>query len=47
LHTNMAVVLARLGRLSEAQAELETAMRINPGFEPAKKMLAQLKAQAK
>ncbi|HYL97033.1 MAG TPA: tetratricopeptide repeat protein, partial [Terriglobales bacterium] len=39
LRTKMALMLARLGRLPEAQQELEAALKIDPNFQPAKQML--------
>jgi tetratricopeptide (TPR) repeat protein len=39
IRTKTALMLARLGRLPEAQAELETALKIDPNFQPAKQML--------
>jgi len=39
LLTKTALMLARLGRLSEAQSELEAALKIAPDFQPAKQML--------
>lgn len=43
LHTKMALMLARLGRFPEAQTELETALKIDPKFAPAERMLADVK----
>ena len=43
LHSNLGMVLARLGRVSEARSELETALRMDPNLEPAKKALEQLR----
>lgn len=40
LHTSLGAALARLGRMNEARNELETAVRLNPNFEPAQKLLA-------
>jgi Flp pilus assembly protein TadD len=39
VHTKMGLMLARLGRLAEAHTELETALKIDPNFAPAKQML--------
>jgi tetratricopeptide (TPR) repeat protein len=39
LHTSLGAALARLGKMDEARAELETAVRLNPNFEPAQKLL--------
>jgi len=43
LHSSLGVVLARLGRISEARSELETALRMDPNLAPAKKALEQLR----
>ncbi len=40
LHTSLGEALAQLARLTEAQAEFEAALRINPNFQPAKRALA-------
>ncbi len=40
LHTSLGAALARLGRTNEARSELETAIQLNPNFEPAQKLLA-------
>lgn len=42
LHTSLGAALARLGRMSEAQAELQSALRVNPNFEPAQRILAEI-----
>jgi tetratricopeptide (TPR) repeat protein len=42
LHTSLGAALARLGRMSEAQAELQSALRANPNFEPAQRILAEI-----
>ncbi|MDR3700823.1 MAG: tetratricopeptide repeat protein [Candidatus Sulfopaludibacter sp.] len=34
VHTKMALMLARLSRLAEAQSELEAALKLDPGFAP-------------
>jgi tetratricopeptide (TPR) repeat protein len=47
LHTKTALMLARLGQLPEAQAELETALKIDPNFQPAKQMLQDILARLK
>ncbi len=39
LHTSLGAAFARLGRREEARTELETAVRLNPAFEPAQKLL--------
>jgi tetratricopeptide (TPR) repeat protein len=39
IHTKSALMLARLNRLSEAQSELESALKLNPDFAPAKRLL--------
>jgi tetratricopeptide (TPR) repeat protein len=41
---NHALPLARLGRLDEAQAELETALRMAPGYAKARELLAEIQA---
>jgi tetratricopeptide (TPR) repeat protein len=46
-HTKAALMLARLARLTEAQAELETALKLDPGFAPAKQMLRDVLARLK
>jgi hypothetical protein len=40
-------MLARLARLTEAQAELETALKLNPDFAPAKQILRDVLARLK
>ena len=40
LITSLGAALARLGRMDEARAQLESAVRINPNFEPAQKLLS-------
>jgi tetratricopeptide (TPR) repeat protein len=47
IHTKTALMLARLGRLGEAQAELEAALKLNPEFGPAKQMLQDVLARTK
>lgn len=44
-HTNLGVLLGMGGRTSEAEAELRTAVRIDPAFLPARQNLAVLLAQ--
>ena len=44
LHGKIGAALAQLARLDEAQAELETSLRIDPKSEPAKQTLEVLKA---
>jgi Flp pilus assembly protein TadD len=39
LLTSLGAALARLGRMDEARAQLESAVRIDPNFEPAQKLL--------
>jgi tetratricopeptide (TPR) repeat protein len=39
MRTKMALMLARLGRLSEARTELESALKIDPAFAPARRLL--------
>jgi tetratricopeptide (TPR) repeat protein/mono/diheme cytochrome c family protein len=43
LHTSLGAAYARLGRMDEARAELETAVRLNPNFEPAQRLLAAIR----
>ena len=45
LHTSLGAALARLGRMSEAQAELQSALRVNPNFEPAQRILAEIQSR--
>jgi tetratricopeptide (TPR) repeat protein/mono/diheme cytochrome c family protein len=45
LHTKIALMLARLGRLPEAQSELEAALKIDPNFQPARQMLKDVQAR--
>ena len=45
-HCNMAVALAKMGRVDEAIAHLETALRINPGLTAARNNLARLRTMA-
>jgi len=45
LHTILGVGLARLGRLQEGRTELETALRIDPGYQPARTALAAVQVQ--
>jgi Flp pilus assembly protein TadD len=40
LHTKIALMLARLGRFAEARSELEMALKADPAFVPAQRMLA-------
>ncbi len=40
LRTSLGAALARLGQRDEARVELQNALRLNPGFEPAQKILA-------
>jgi len=47
LLTKMALMLARLGRLQEAQAELERALKVNPNFQPARQMLQDVTSRLK
>src|SRR5579884_3423782 len=42
LHTNLGMVLARVARYSEARAEFEAALKINPELQPARNALAHL-----
>ncbi|HLH02049.1 MAG TPA: tetratricopeptide repeat protein [Bryobacteraceae bacterium] len=42
LHTSLGAALARLGKTSDARYELEAALKINPNFEPARKILESL-----
>jgi len=47
VHTKMALMLARLARFTEAKTELEAALRLNPGYAPAKQMLQDVEARLK
>jgi Flp pilus assembly protein TadD/mono/diheme cytochrome c family protein len=47
IHTKSALMLARLGRLAEAQTELESALKLKPDFGPAKQMLQDVQARLK
>ncbi len=39
LHTSLGAAFARLGQMNDARTELETAVRLNPNFEPAQRLL--------
>lgn len=39
LHTSLGAAFARLGQMDEARTELKTAVRLNPSFEPAQRLL--------
>jgi Flp pilus assembly protein TadD len=39
----LGAALARLGRMDEARTELESAVRINPNFEPAQRLLVAIR----
>ena len=47
IHTKAALMLARLSRFAEAQAEFENALKLNPEFAPAKQMLRDIQARVK
>ncbi len=47
VHTKIALMLARMGRLAEAKSELETALKLNPGFVPAQRMMQDVQARLK
>lgn len=47
VHTKMALMLARLSRLPEARTELEAALKLNPAFTPAQRMLEDVDARLK
>lgn len=47
LHGRLGVALARLGQFAEAQVELETALRIDPTLEPARRALDFVQAKLK
>ncbi len=42
LHTKSALMLARLGRFAESRSELDIALKVDPAFIPAQRMLADL-----
>ncbi len=43
LHTSLGAALARLGRMGEARTELQAAIRLNPNFEPAQRLLGAIR----
>jgi Flp pilus assembly protein TadD len=45
LHTSLGMALAKLARLNEARSEFEAAMRIDPGFQPARQALAAIQGK--
>ncbi len=45
VHTKMALMLARLSRFPEAQSELEAALKLDPAFVPAQRMLQDVRAR--
>ena len=45
LHTILGVGLLRLGHLKEAQAELQSALRIDPNYQPARQALAAIQGK--
>jgi tetratricopeptide (TPR) repeat protein/mono/diheme cytochrome c family protein len=45
LHTNLGIELAQVGRLNEARAQLETAARLNPSFQPTQAALAAVRSR--
>ncbi len=45
VHTKMALMLARLSRFPEAQSELEAALKLDPAFAPAQRMLQDVRAR--
>jgi Flp pilus assembly protein TadD len=45
LHTILGVGMLRLGHLKEAQAELESALRIDPNYQPARQALAAIQGK--
>jgi Flp pilus assembly protein TadD len=47
IHTKTALMLARLKRLTEAQSELEAALKLDPNFGPAKQMLQDVLSRMK
>jgi tetratricopeptide (TPR) repeat protein len=47
VHTKIALMLARLARLPEARTELEAALKLNPAFAPAQRMLEDVDARLK
>jgi tetratricopeptide (TPR) repeat protein len=46
LHNDLGAVLARMGRVQEAIPEFEAALRLNPGFEAARRNLEAARSQA-
>ncbi len=46
-HTKIALMLARLGRLPEAQEELGTALKMDANFQPARQLMAAVEAKLK
>ncbi|MGH9666241.1 MAG: tetratricopeptide repeat protein, partial [Bryobacteraceae bacterium] len=46
LHMGLGAVLARLGKLGEAQAQFEEALRLDPNFEQARQALATVRKLA-
>jgi tetratricopeptide (TPR) repeat protein/mono/diheme cytochrome c family protein len=47
VHTKIALMLARLNRLAEARSELESALKLDPAFVPAQRMLQDVQARLK
>ena len=47
VHTKMALMLARLNRFAEARGELESALKLNPSFAPAQRMMRDVEARLK
>jgi tetratricopeptide (TPR) repeat protein len=45
LHTSLGMALAKLARMSEARSEFETALRINPRFQPAQQALTAIQGR--
>lgn len=47
VHTKIALMLARLSRFAEARSELESALKLDPAFVPAQRMMQDIAARLK